>query len=162
MNATQFATEVKQRERSLYRIAITYLRQEQDALDAVQDALVISWEKRHTLRQPAYFGTWLTRILINCCKQKLRARKPETPLYEADAPSVPDSAEDLALKMAIETLDLKYRVPLLLYHLDGYAIKEVAAILRLPQGTVKSRLARARLMLKQELQEEEEVVYAQH
>ena len=155
MDASAFTEEVRARERSLYRIAYSYLTNDADAADAVQDALLKAWEKRHTLRQPQYFGTWLTRILINSCKQQLRRRKPQTELVETSAVAEEDYVENLALKMALDQLDLNHRMPLLLYHMDGYSVKDIARILRLPQGTITSRLARARQKLKKELDEEE-------
>lgn len=155
MDASTFTEEVRARERSLYRIAYSYLANDADAADAVQDALLKAWEKRHTLRQPQYFGTWLTRILINSCKQQLRRRKPQTELVETSAVAEEDYVENLALKMALDQLDLNHRMPLLLHHMDGYSVKDIARILRLPQGTITSRLARARQKLKKELDEEE-------
>jgi len=162
MDAKTFSQGVLKIERSLFRIAYTYLGHEQDCADAVQDALIISWEKRHTLRQPQYFGTWLTRILINCAKQRLRAQRPNHELADTYPAPQEDTVENLALKMALENLPLKDRIPLILFHLDGYSVKEVSNILHLPQGTVKSRLARARMKLKEALKVEEVLVHAQN
>ncbi|MGI6671735.1 MAG: RNA polymerase sigma factor [Christensenellales bacterium] len=155
MDEQYFTAEVKARERSLYRIAISYMHSDADAADAVQDALLKAWEKRHTLRELAYFGTWLTRILINVCKSHLRARPRAVALVDIPDAGVQDMAEhNLVLKEALDTLDLKYRIPLLLHYLDGYPIKEVAHIMRLPVGTVKSRLSRARKLMQDRLNQE--------
>ena len=155
MDVALFTDQVRARERSLYRIAYSYLQSDADAADAVQDALLKAWEKRHTLRQPQFFGSWLTRILINRCKQMLRQRKPQYPLQEQHAVSQEDAVEDLALASALEQLDPKYRIPLLLFHLEGFSVKEIAGIMRLPQNTVKSRLARARQKLNDLLTQQE-------
>ena len=155
MDEQYFTAEVKARERSLYRIAISYMHSDADAADAVQDALLKAWEKRHTLRELAYFGTWLTRILINVCKSHLRGRSRAVALADIPDTGVQDMAEhNLVLKEALDTLDLKYRIPLLLHYLDGYPIKEVAHIMRLPVGTVKSRLSRARGLMQDRLNQE--------
>ena len=155
MDEQFFTEEVKARERSLYRIAISYMHSDADAADAVQDALLKAWEKRHTLRELAYFGTWLTRILINVCKSHLRGRPRAVALADIPDTGVQDMAEhNLVLKEALDTLDLKYRIPLLLHYLDGYPIKEVAHIMRLPVGTVKSRLSRARGLMQDRLNQE--------
>ncbi len=159
MDATTFSQEVRARERMLYRIAVGMLANDADAADAVQDALLAAWEKRHTLRQPQYFGTWLTRILINRCKQMLRQRRPQEELKE-DAVVQHAGVGNLALKMALEQLEVKDRVPLLLYHLEGYPVKDIARILRLPQGTVTSRLARGRKKLRALLEDEEVLAHA--
>lgn len=65
MDAATFTDQVISRERSLYRIAVSFLHSDADAADAVQDALLKAWEKRHSLKDESLFGTWLTRILIN-------------------------------------------------------------------------------------------------
>lgn len=57
MDVALFTDQVRARERSLYRIAYSYLQSDADAADAVQDALLKAWEKRHTLRQPQFFGS---------------------------------------------------------------------------------------------------------
>ena len=126
-----------------------------DAADAVQDALLKAWEKRYSLKDESLFGTWLTRILINVCKQRLRERRPLEALQEHSASVYPDGAADLDLKMALLQLDLKHRIPLLLYHLEGFPVADIAHLLRLPKGTVTSRLARARAKLKDALEEKE-------
>lgn len=157
MDAQFFTEQVKLRERSLYRIAISYLHHDADAADAVQDALLKAWEKRHTLRQPEYFGTWLTRILINTCKIRLRRGLKEVPLQDASAPS-PASAtseDSMVIQQALFALNIKYRLPLILHYLDGFPIKDIASMLRLPSGTVKSRLSRGKDIFKQILQDME-------
>ncbi len=156
MDEAFFTREVKARERSLYRIAISYLRQDADAADAVQDALLTAWEKRHSLRETDYFGTWLTRILINGCKTRLRSKPREERLNELPDQAAQNMGEDsLLIREALNSLNLKYRVPLLLYYLDGYPIREVARMMRLPQGTVKSRLSRARKLMREKLTDQE-------
>ena len=155
MDKAFFTQKVREKERSLYRIAVSYLKNDAEAADAVQDALLTAWEKRNTLRQTEYFGAWLTRILINCCKQHLRRRRPTAGLSEQTPAVMPDTEDGLALRMALEKLDQAYRIPLLLYHLDGYSVTEISRILLLPQGTVKSRLSRARAKLKNLLSDTE-------
>jgi len=155
VDAATFTDQVISRERSLYRIAVSFLHSDADAADAVQDALLKAWEKRYSLKDESLFGTWLTRILINVCKQRLRERRPLEALQEHSASVYPDGAADLDLKMALLQLDLKHRIPLLLYHLEGFPVADIAHLLRLPKGTVTSRLARARAKLKDALEEKE-------
>lgn len=147
MDRDFFAASVQDMERSLYCIARSYLRCEADCEDALQTALLRAWEKRHTLRQPQYFRTWLTRILINTCKETLRRQKRETPAAVFPEAAAPQGA-DIALWDAMRVLDEKYRIVIILYYRDGYDISDIACILRTTQGTVKSRLSRARQQLK--------------
>ncbi len=160
MDKAFFTQMVRERERSLYRIAVSFLKSDADAADAVQDALLTAWEKRYSLRRMEYFGTWLTSILINRCKQQLRTRRSTVELSEQIPASLPDTTVSLALRLALEELDLAYRLPLLLYHLDGFSIAEISRILLLPQGTVKSRLSRGRAKLKDLLSDKEVAVHA--
>lgn len=155
MNEQFFTTEVKGMERSLYRVAYSYMRSDEDAADAVQDALLKGWEKRGALREERYFRTWMTRILINVCKARLRKRHMELPLTEATASSQGDSLHEFHLRDAMADMDVKYRVPLTLFYLDGFSMKETARLLGLPEGTVKSRISRARDKLRDMFKDEE-------
>lgn len=155
MDEQFFTSEVKGMERTLYRVAYSYLHSDEDAADAVQDALLKGWEKRGSLRDEQYFRTWLTRVLINVCNIRLRKHRFELPLTEATAFSQGDSHHEFYLRDAMADMDIKYRVPLMLFYLDGFSLKETSQILGLPKGTVKSRIARARNQLRDLFKDEE-------
>ena len=72
MDKEEFTRAVLEYESTLYRVAKSMLGSEADCADAAQNALLRAWEKQHTLRDMAYFKTWLTRILINECRAMLR------------------------------------------------------------------------------------------
>lgn len=136
----------------LWRIAYLILRNEADCDDAVQDALLLAWKKRHTLRNDEFFETWLTRILINSTRSMLR-RKPFEPLPpEAQLPDNPPP--DIGLRDAIRSLDVKLRIPLILHHVEGYSLAECAHLLKLPVSTVKWRIHAACKKLREALEEE--------
>ena len=82
MNKNQFTTQVLDAEKSLYHIAKSILRNDEDCADAMQNAVLHAYEKLHTLRNEKYFKTWLTRILINECNRILRSRKISVPYDE--------------------------------------------------------------------------------
>ena len=75
VNAVMFQAEIRRIEKLLYRIAWSYLGNNADVEDAVQDALIKAWEKRSSLRDMKQFKPWITRILMNQCKDQLRKRK---------------------------------------------------------------------------------------
>ena len=75
VNAVMFQAEIRRIEKLLYRIAWSYLGNNADVEDAVQDALIKAWEKRSSLRDMKQFKPWITRILMNQCKDQLRTRK---------------------------------------------------------------------------------------
>ncbi|MBR2796843.1 MAG: RNA polymerase sigma factor [Clostridia bacterium] len=153
MLQVDFIQRVRACERRLYRVARTMLPQECDCEDAVQEALLRAWDRRETLRQEAYFDTWLIRILINQCKTFYRRRPPEPAELTEDIPQV--TSEETPLLEALMALPRKQRVALELHYIEGYSVAETARILRLPEGTVKWRLKRGRELLKESLKREE-------
>ena len=153
MDAESFARRVEGMQGALYRVTYGLLLNWADCADAVQEALLRAWEKRASLREERYFETWLTRILINECYAVLRRRKTALPIDALPEPAAPPDA-DPALHDAIARLDEKLRLPIVLYYMEGYAVKDIARMLRLPAGTVKTRLARARALLRLQLSDE--------
>ena len=147
MDRDSFIAEIEACSGMMYRVAWSILRNNADCEDALQNALLRAWEKRNTLREERYFRTWLTRILINSCKETLRRQKRETPAADFPEAAAPQGA-DPALWESLRALDEKYRVTVILHYRDGYGIREIASILRIPESTVKTRLSRARQQLK--------------
>lgn len=130
---------------SMYKTARGILKNDNDAADAVQDTILTSFEKIHTLRKPQYFKTWLIRILINECNQILRHYKKVNPIEEVpETPRKDKSLAEFEFKEMLEQVDEKYRVILVLYYEQGFKITEIAELLELNENTVKTRLARAR------------------
>lgn len=152
MDREEFTRAVLEYENTLYRVAKSMLGSEADCADAAQNALLRAWEKQHTLRDTAYFKTWLTRILINECRAMLRQRARFVPLEEEAAEGEIAPERDSGLYEAVMGLDVKYRVPFVLYYIEGFRTREIASMLKLPEGTVKTRLRRAREILRTELE----------
>lgn len=152
MDKEEFTRAVLEYESTLYRVAKSMLGSEADCADAAQNALLRAWEKQHTLRDTAYFKTWLTRILINECRAMLRQRARFVPLEEEAAEGEIAPERDSGLYEAVMGLDVKYRVPFMLYYIEGFRTREIASMLKLPEGTVKTRLRRAREILRTELE----------
>lgn len=152
MDKEEFTRAVLEYESTLYRVAKSMLGSEADCADAAQNALLRAWEKQHTLRDTAYFKTWLTRILINECRAMLRQRARYAPLEEEAAEGEIAPERDSGLYEAVMGLDVKYRVPFVLYYIEGFRTREIASMLKLPEGTVKTRLRRAREILRTELE----------
>ena len=152
MDKEEFTRAVLEYESTLYRVAKSMLGSEADCADAAQNALLRAWEKQHTLRDTAYFKTWLTRILINECRAMLRQRARFVPLEEEAAEGEIAPERDSGLYEAVMGLDVKYRVTFVLYYIEGFRTREIASMLKLPEGTVKTRLRRAREILRTELE----------
>ena len=153
MNELQFSERVMACAEKLWRISYLILRNPADCDDAVQEALIRAWTRLGTLRNEKYFETWLVRILVNVSRDLLRKRRPVVELDESMAEPEPP---DTALRDAICTLEIKYRLPLVLHHLEGYPLEDCARMLRIPVSTVKGRLFMARRLLRKTLEKEVE------
>ena len=145
MNENTFIQRVENMTNRLYRICRTILRSDADCQDAVQNAVFNAWRYIHTLRENESFEGWMIRITINECKKLIRKRPIADELHEN---LVSDRPED-ALWEIIHTLDEKYRIPVELHYVENYSVRQIAHILRLPEGTVKRRLHTARNLIKQ-------------
>jgi RNA polymerase sigma-70 factor (ECF subfamily) len=147
-----FAELVRRHERRVYNIAYRLLGREEDARDAAQDAFVSCYRKLSTFRGDALFTTWLHRIAVNASYDILRRRKDLLSADEApEPPPQPDHGDQAAagvdVQRALRQVPIEYRAVLVLHDLQGHAYEEVAEILDVPLGTVKSRLHRGRVAL---------------
>lgn len=153
MTGETFEASVKDMVQTLYRISCSQLSIEADREDAVQEALRRAWEKRASLKNESFFRTWLIRILLNVCHDIQKERKRTIPT--AEFPDMAASAWNrVNLLECLFRLEERERMPVLLYYIEGYNIQQVASILRIPQGTVKSRLNRGRRQLQDICREE--------
>ena len=153
MDDKVFTQKLLESEGMLYRVAASLLPGEADRMDAMQETALKAWQNRQTLREEARFSAWITRILMNECRNVYRRQKrlvlmdavPETSVQERDP----------QLRLMLEALPRRHREVLVLFYLEGFSIQEIAGILHLPQGTVKYRLHAARKAMKVELSGEE-------
>lgn len=153
MNNEEFGKRIENIRLRLYKTALLYLGSEAFALDAVDEAVYKALCSYKKLRQPEYFDTWITRILINECYNELRRQKRFRPIDE-----LPESSEEvfatLPLKEAIRRLPRELKEVVILRYFAGYTLIETAETLQIPQGTVATRQRKALKVLKLELSEE--------
>ena len=148
MTKATFSERVLECEQTLYRVSMSMLKNETDCEDAVQSALLAAYEKLDTLKNEDFFKTWLVRILINICNQQLRTKNRVISLQDyTDTPSVSDDC-NIDVKIALEQLPVKIREVVVLYYMEDFSVKEISQILKIPNGTVKSRLSKGRKLLK--------------
>lgn len=133
---------VSSQKRKLLGIAHSYLKNEADALEAVQETICRAWIKCRRLRDPAAFVPWLIRILINCCHDELKYRKRTLRHYNETAQEKIEmiSIHKLDLERALDRLKPKYRDVLMLKYYQDMTLTEIARILDRPEGTVKTWL----------------------
>ena len=143
MTQERFTEAVVDMQATLYRVSASLLRQLCDQEDAVQSAIEKAWRKRNSLRDADKFKGWMCRILINECYTLLRRQKWELIGEDMEQiPAPPDSDPDLY--RFFQGLPEKLRLPMVLHYVEGCSLEEIAQTLRLPLGTVKSRLSRGR------------------
>ncbi|MET0015752.1 sigma-70 family RNA polymerase sigma factor [Oscillibacter sp.] len=153
MDQQEFIQRTEAQKTRLYRAAFAYLGGEAAALEAVDEAVYQALRNLRHLRQPEYFETWLTRILINECGRELRRLMRLRP-----AEYLPEAGEDfnydaLPLREAVARLPRKLRQIIVLRYFGDLTLAETARTLGIPQGTVVTRQRRALALLRLELEE---------
>ncbi|MHC0037606.1 sigma-70 family RNA polymerase sigma factor [Pseudoneobacillus sp. C159] len=151
-----FTRIIKSVEKSLFHVARSMLRTDADCLDAAQEAILKAYQSLPTLKEPKYFKTWITRILINECHAIIRKNSKLVMIDELiEQAAEQPMAEFVDLENALKFLEEDHRVVIHLHYINDLSVAEMAAILEIPEGTVKSRLNRARAKLSSLLQVEQ-------
>lgn len=128
----------------MYRLAFSILRNDADAQDAVSDAIVLAFEKCHQLRKRSSAKSWLMQILVNSSKKiALQSNKYVLLENEIQYEQAEEFKDDDMWETVME-LDEEFREVVVLYYYEQFSVREIGKMLRVPEGTVKSRLARAR------------------
>lgn len=144
-----FVELIKHSTQAMYKVARSILSNEEDIADAIQDTILTCYEKIGTLKNPQFFKTWLTRILINHCNDIVRQGKRVLPgeIYQSDEGSQKE-IEHWEFLQVLSSLDEKYRLIVVLYYVQGFRVKEIASLLDMKEATVKTRLKRGRECLR--------------
>lgn len=162
-DAERYALLVGRYQEILYRYAAGMVRDADAAADLVQDTFVKAYTSLHTCQDPARFGAWVYRILVNRCKDHLKSRRRQTVPLEEDTACAPDSdnpaldadRSDLrrSVERALATLPAAQREAFLLKHVEGRSYEEMAEMLDVSVSALKMRVMRAREALQGLLRE---------
>jgi RNA polymerase sigma-70 factor, ECF subfamily len=156
---TAFATLVARHQDRLWAVALGVMRNPDDAADALQEAYISAFRRADSFRGHAQVTTWLHRVVVNACLDRLRSLKvraaetlpddlDRSPALRAEPPDPVEAEQDRAqILAALGRLNADQRAALVLVDMQGYSIEEAAAILGCAPGTVKSRCARGRARL---------------
>lgn len=156
-----FATLVERHQTRVYNLALRMMSNPQDAADATQDAFIHALRKLSGFRGDSAFTTWMHRVTMNACYDILRKRRSQPMLhvisYDPDAltrepgPPEPDHADEVSGSLdaqeALRRIPEEFRAVLVLADVHDLPFQEIAEILEIPVGTVKSRAHRGRLAL---------------
>lgn len=156
-----YGTLIVKYQEYLYKMAFLYMKNEDDALDVVGTTILKAYQSIHKLKNPEWFKTWLTKILIRTALDELKKAVHYHDLEQiqaADAQTGISAEEKWDLNSAIDRLPEKYRMVIILKYFSELSVKEIAFIMSIPEGSVKAYLSRARYELKIIL--EEDYIYA--
>lgn len=160
--AEAFGTLVERYDRAVYHLAYRTLRDQEEARDATQEAFFKAYRSLRTFKPGGKFSTWIFAIAYHACCDRLGRRKrysnEELPDRADSAPGPEHQAiageEARRLRAAIDALPERYRTVVTLYHLQGRQYDEIAKVLGIPMGTVKTHLFRAKEQLRRLLSED--------
>ena len=144
----------------MYKTAISVLKNDEDACDAIQEALLSAYKSFDTLQNKEYFSTWIIRILLNKCYNIIQKNKKVTYLNEQSMINENDRYYDFFsvesnVEKTLNQIDSDLKLVAVLYYYDEFSVKEISELLTIPEGTVKSRLSRAREKIYDILKKEE-------
>lgn len=161
-----FRELVAQFGKKIFRTALRILKEEHSAEDATQEALVNVYRAAHKFRGDSRIGTWINRITINVCLEMIRKNRKHEDRAEDDISTLVSLSDSRAsspfekyrrreiqerVREALRQLGNKHRDVVVLHDLEGYTIREIADLLDVPEGTIKSRLFYGREELKKRL-----------
>ena len=128
---------------ALYRTAYAFLKNEHEAIEAMQEVTFRAYQKIHTVKEPNYIKTWLVRIMINYCQTQLKKNKRFLSSDFLQELGYDENNSYLEIEEAISTLSEKEQQLIHMKYYQDSKIKEIAEIENIPEGTVKSRLHKA-------------------
>ena len=154
-----FSRIITQNKESMYKTAIVILKNEDDAYDALQEALIKMYRNITKLQSKEAFNFWSRRIIVNCCYDIINKNKKVIDITSKITENFEETREEVydcedSLVQTLEKIEPDLRVTVTLYYYNDLSTREIGKILQIPVGTVKSRLARAREKLYEILKEE--------
>jgi RNA polymerase sigma-70 factor, ECF subfamily len=154
-DVSSFEVLIKRYQRLVFGVALSSLRNADDAKDVCQDVFIRAFSRLGQLADGSRFGAWLRQITINECRAWAAKQHPHRTLYENSAAKDPRRlAEDRAvLSAALDAIDEQSRLSVVLFYLHAHSIREIASLLDVPETTIKSRLRNARAKLRKEMED---------
>jgi len=154
-----FIQKINENRLKMYKTAIAILKDEDDANDAIQEALYSAYKNYYSLREKSYFTTWIIKILINKCYNIINKNKKiayiDDTVIQNTASSEDNYEIENSLEWVLNQIDKELKEIVVLYYYDDFSVADIANVLDIPQGTIKSRLSRAREQIKEIIKKEE-------
>ena len=165
-NSEAFQELINENKLKMYKTAKAILKNEDDVCDAIQDALMSAYTNLCKLKNNQFFSTWLVRILINKCydiaKENRKRYSNVVNIAEYDTDKVVKTYDsydsDSIVVNVLDKIDEDLKLITILYYYNDYSVSEISSILDIREGTVKSRLSRARNKIYEIVKREEEFI----
>ena len=150
-----FTSQVHDHQDELYRLAYHILRNKEDAEDALQESLFRAYSNLWQLKEPKYFKTWMTKILMNTCFDIQRKQKNNLDIedYKETIGTSEDMTTKVVMEKAIRELDEMNQKIIILFYYEDFSVKEISEVLNVSVMNVKQRLSRSRKELKKILED---------
>lgn len=158
MKKEYFSLQIRRYKEEMFLLANSIVNNYHDAEDVVAETILTAYEKIHTLRDEEKFKSWLMQILVNNAKKEIKKRNKYFFTNEIEKYFLQEDTFTKKVWEYIFSLEDDLRVAVVLHYYQGFQVKEIAKMLHIPPGTVKSRLFRARNELKKIIEENEERV----
>lgn len=165
-NEQAFSSLIEENKLKMYKVAKSILKNEDDVCDAIQNALMSAYKNISKLQNNQYFSTWIIRILINKCydiakdNQKRNNNVIDIADYNTDegVRSYDTYNSDSIIENVLNQIDEELKTVTVLYYYNDYSVSEISRIIDIPEGTVKSRLSRARSKIYEIVKREEDFI----
>ena len=154
-----FSRIIIQNKEAMYKTAIVILRNEEDAYDAIQDALIKMYRNINNLQNVDAFKSWSRKIIVNSCYDIIQKNQKIININSKLIDTYEETREDIyecedEVVKLLDKIEPDLRLTAILYYYNDLTVKEISQIIKIPEGTVKSRLSRAREKLYQILKSE--------
>lgn len=162
-NEEAFNMLIEENKLKMYKVAKSILKNEDDVCDAIQNALISTYTNLNKLQNNQFFSTWMMRILINKCydiaksNQKRYSNVTDISEYNTDEnlKKYDNYNSESIIENVLNNIDEDLKIVTVLYYYNDYSVSEISKILEVPEGTVKSRLSRARSKIYEIIKSEE-------
>jgi len=150
MTDEEFLDLISIKKENYYKIAYSYVKSREDALDVLQEATYKAYLKKGSLRNKKYFNTWFVRILINVSISVLNKNKKYLPMIDEDKAIFDDKIDESKydLLKALNYLELKYKNIIILKFYEDMTFNEISNVLKKPESTIKTNYYKAIELLK--------------
>jgi len=135
---------------SLYKAGRAILNNDEDVADAIQETVISAYRNIKSLKNDSYFKTWLTKILINKCKDIISKNKETVILDDyVEEGYIQEFLSKFEIEDMLNDLSKEQKLVVSLYYISQFNTREISEILKEPEGTIKSRISRAKIKLRQ-------------